>query len=234
MSKIMTAFGEMELTHPTADDLPDLIKLLASEDLDLRRLKLVSRESYFSLGRENVEKQWKTEIQHLKKSAQGVIKQTIAQLAVQAHGILITTQFPSKDTKITDPFNLHEVEKSGIETLCISQLPNILILKQNRQIIATARVLEVEGSWELVSLVTRESCRGKGLAKILILSILDSYKQRPLYSFQTLDLVGYYLKVYSDFSPTIPPFEELPSPLQRDLMYMNAFWGPNCIIKINT
>lgn len=234
MSMIMTAFGEMELTHPRAGDLPDLIKLLALEDLDLRRLKLVSHESYFSLGNENVEIQWKTEIHHLKITVQGEIKQTINQLAVQAHGILNFAQFPIKNTAIIDPFNLREIEKSDIAYLQISQLPNILILKQNGQIIATARVLEVESNWELVSLVTKENYRGRGLAKILIRSILDSYKQRPLYSFQTLDLAGYYLKEYSNYSPTIPPFEELPSPLQRDLMYMNAFWGPNCIIRINT
>jgi ribosomal protein S18 acetylase RimI-like enzyme len=233
MKTIETSLGSLELSHPTENELPILIKFFASEDLDLRRLEPTSHDSYASQGREAITEQWEGLMQDLQKSDSGLTTQNITDIATQASGIVIAKEFPTKDSVITDPFNLAVVEKAGLKSLQLSQLDNILTIKKDGEIICAGRVLPVEGSWELVSLITHKKYRGQGLATALINTILKEYKQRPLFSFQKITLVPYYLKVYADGSPTIPPFEQLPTALQRDLMYMNAFWGPNCIIRIN-
>lgn len=149
-------------------------------------------------------------------------------------GILNYKQIPIKGIEIKDPFNMGSVEKfTTLEDLQTSQLKNILILKIKDVIVSSARVLPVEDSWQIVSIVTRPAYRKKGLASMLIKNIFALYPQRPLFSFQQLHLIPYYLRAYSQENPTITSFEELPQALQRDLFYMNVFWDPNIIIKIN-
>lgn len=233
MQKIETAIGQLEITHPEERDLPQLIALFTSEDLDLRRLQFTSQESYASQGKMATQIRWNEVINALQDGVNGFTSPIIKAIKTQSEGILESKNFPVKGLNVIDPFNLAEVECIDITSLQKSQLGNILTIKNGNEIVSAGRVLPVEASWELVSLVTRKEFRGKGLASILINKMLAAYKQRPLYSFQVISLVPYYMKAYATGHPEIPPYTELPAALQRDLMYMNAFWGPNCIIRIN-
>jgi|GEM_PF-2659219 len=231
IKEVETEIGLVELAHPTIDELPDLVLMLRSEDLDLRRLVHTSSDAYSSQGRDMIRKVWGKLLSRIRIIFSDNLSKTIR---IQSEGILSNPTFPEKNVTIKDPFNLATVENEDIDNLSNSQLQNIMVMKQNSKIVCAGRILPVEGSWEIVSLITDKPYRRKGLANLLIHQILEEYKQRPIYSFQSIDLVPYYMKVYSEGKPNIPPYEELPTALQRDLMYMNAFWGPNCIIRINS
>lgn len=232
---VYTQFGETIIKNPEDEELAQLIELLREENLDLRRLAITAQDSYPSQGNNVTSLKWRKQIKVLEDlNNTGKISNAIFQaIKLQSKGILAYKPIPEKGTKITDPFNMARVEQStNPQQLRDSQIKNILILKLNEEIISSARVLPVEGSWEIVSIVTRPTYRRKGLASLLIKNIFALYPQRPLFSFQQLNLVPYYLREYEDEKPTIPPFEELPKALQRDLFYMNVIWEPNIIIKI--
>lgn len=232
---VNTAFGKATVTHPSARDIHKLIKLLQSESLDLRRLVKTGQETYPSQGKLKINRNWHQAISKLHKwRATGKISQTtLGHIKTQSHGILNYLPIPPKGSLVTDPFNLAATETTTtIAKLRQGQLRNILVLKIDHQIIASARVLPVEGSWEIVSIVTRSGFRNKGLASLLVQSIFENYPQRPLFSFQGLDLIPFYLRIYRSQNPLINPFSQLPKALQRDLFYMNVFWQPNVIITI--
>lgn len=230
-----TEIGEVEIGHPAFNDLPELISLLESEDLDLRRLKPTGQDSYPSLGKKAVYKRWiQTEKQLNPLLESGKIPPEINKtLLRQGQEIISFKQIPDAGNMIHDPFNLDALEKNvGIETLKNQQLENILLLKKDGRIIATVRVLSVEGNWEMVSLLTKPEYRKKGLASLLIEQLLARYSQRPLFSFQQIQLVSFYLRRFDGRKPFIPAFSDLTDAFQRDLFYMNIFWGPHIIIEI--
>lgn len=232
---IPTPFGQNTLKNPEVEELAQLIDLLREENLDLRRLAITAQDSYPSQGKSIVLLKWREQI----KSLEGLVNmgkistETIQAIKLQAKGILSYKPIPVVGIKITDPFNMGGIEQSiNLQELQYSQIKNILILKLKGEIISSARVLPVEGCWEIVSIVTRPAYRRKGLASLLIKNVFFLYPQRPLFSFQQLDLIPYYLCEYADEIPIIIPFDKLPNALQRDLFYMNVFWEPNIIIKI--
>lgn len=223
--KIYTNIGTLYITHPQISDVPDLISLLKTENLDLRRLEVTSHESHPSLGRNQIFSLWKKYLDSTNSNKEVVI---------QAKGILSHKNIPQKGTLITDAFRMKKIEtQKPILELQKSQLKNILILKNSTQIISCVRLLPVDKDWQIVSLITKSGFRKKGLASIVINQAFNQYKQRPLYSFLEIGLVTFYMHLYSKEKPTIPPFETLPAGLQHDLFYMNIFWGPHIIIRVN-
>lgn len=223
-----TLVGKVILKNPSKEEILELIALLQNEDLDLRGLVQTGRDSFSSQGKDTVFGQWKRAIIPFenKKSFSSAIEQ-------QSRGILRYKEIPEKGIQVKDPFYMEKIEETAsIVNLRQEQLANILILKKDNDIISSARILRIKNDWELVSVVTKHEYRKKGLASMLIKNIFSIYPHRPLYSFQTLDLVPYYMNVYQSENPTIPLFEELPKRLQQDLFNMNIFWGPHIIIKI--
>lgn len=223
--------GNLSLSHPSISEIPELISLFQKEDLDLRRLVFTAKDGYPSLGEEELKKRWQERIMSLTEE---VVDPSLRSAIIhQSEGILAYRPIPKIGTIITDPFHMSDVEKdSNIESLQKSQLSNILMMKQGDMLVAAGRVLPVEGAWEIVSIVTKPEYRKKGLATILIKRMLEIYSQRPLFSFQTVDLVPFYIKTYASAHSKVPPFSELPLPQQRDLFYMNIFWGPNVILSL--
>jgi hypothetical protein len=111
METIKTTVGTLKLSHPSQAELPKLIELFSSEDLDLRRLQRTSHTSYLSQGKEVIGKKWNKLISGLRKPSDTFTGQIIDDLETQSQGLLQSKSFPSKDTLVTDPFNLNEVEK---------------------------------------------------------------------------------------------------------------------------
>ena len=96
------------------------------------------------------------------------------------------------------------------------------------------RLLEVEGSVEIVSLLTKREWRGNGIASKIIDELLVRSSVRPIYSFQVPEMIPFYLKIYRKRGDVkVIPFSKLPPALQRDLFYMNIFWGPYTISRID-
>jgi ribosomal protein S18 acetylase RimI-like enzyme len=229
-------FDKLVITHPTLQELDQLILLYQHEDLDLRRLVPLSHESYTSMGKEELLKQWALALDELKNlvKLRKLTHQTFQTILSQYHEMLELNEVPPIGTQIKDPFNMAPVEREKkIEELKNDQLSNIVLIKVNGEIACSARVLFVEGNWEIVSIVTKKKFRGKGFASAAIQQVLKRYTQRPLFSFQQLHLVSYYLREYAVGDPKICTFSQLPKALQRDLFRMNIFWGPNVIIRIN-
>ena len=87
-----------------------------------------------------------------------------------------------------------------------NQLRNSIIVKRN-EIIAFGRLLEVEGKLLVYGQNQSEETRGKNHKELLI------QKNKPLFSFQALDLVPYYLKEYNKTFPlTFVLLINFPSP----------------------
>lgn len=228
-------WNNVEIKNPNQAELGDLINILKREELDLRRLERTSKIGYPSIGKNKTMSLWcKTKRRLINLQRDKIISpNTKKQIVIQISQLLKSEKIPEPGKIIVDPFNLSGVEKrKRIDQLREEQILNILIAKYKNNIIASGRVLPVEGSWEIVSLVTIEKYRNLGIASRLIDLILKKYKQRPLYSFQEIELIPFYLKRYSVGDPYIPEFNELPKALQRDLFYMNTFWGTYTIIKI--
>ncbi|HYD35781.1 MAG TPA: GNAT family N-acetyltransferase [Vitreimonas sp.] len=228
----MNLTPDLHFTHPSLSDLPQLLTLLNAESLDVRRLQLTADEAFPSLGEARVKNHWQRAVDTATSSHQ-FSPQILNDIKIQATGILNYQPILPAGQLVRDPFNLKSIEDSSpLEQLQASQLENILIGKRHGHIIVAGRVLPVEGSWEIVSIITKQEFRGQGLGSALIQELLRHYPQRPLYSFQKLSLVHFYLKTYQRGKPRIPAFPELPAALQRDLFYMNMFWEPNVIIEI--
>lgn len=235
-TSIEQEFGKIEISSAQMNDIDELISLYEAHGSDMRRLVSCSQDKYPSLGKTEVKKRWEEATQEIENWVKvGKLSfEAFQGIKRQSEGILHNQSIPEQDVEISDPFNMKPVEKDhDIKTLQQEQIKNILVIKINNEIACTARVLDVEGSREIVSIVTREEYRRKGLASLLIQEILARFPERPLFSFQRLHLVNYYLKEYSSGAPIICPFEELPPALQRDLFRMNIFWGPFVIIKIS-
>ncbi|HUW22239.1 MAG TPA: GNAT family N-acetyltransferase [Candidatus Bathyarchaeia archaeon] len=232
-----TKKGRIDISVPEPSDVSELIALIKSEDLDLRRLTPISKDAYSSMGKEKLMFLWKKEKNDLAKLVNDKLSPKVArQVIIQGEGIIKSgRKIPGLGTIISDPFNMASVENSAlIENLLMLQLPHILIAKHNKNIIGTIRVLEVEGSVEIVSLVVRKDYRKNGIARQLIRELIKRVDNRPLFLFQEPKslLLRFYLGEFSKEQAYIPPFEELPKALKRDLLYMNAFWGPYVVIKI--
>ena len=133
---------------------------------------------------------------------------------------------------IADPFQMKNVENAfSIDVLVSQQLRNIIVAKSGEIIVSIGRVLDVEGSVELVSLWTYKSWRRNGLASRIIHELLQRTAIRPIFSFQQLQLIPFYLRQYGIADTvSVCPFDELPLAQRRDLFFMNIFWGPYAII----
>lgn len=213
------------LCHPTFVEIEKVISEIQKEELDLRRLIPTRNNRYASKGKDWLEKEWKASLLAVTTAKDQIIQ--------QRNGIVTFQEIPSSGFAIPDPFNMEPVESQTIDQLKNDQLQNSIIVKNNDEIIAFGRLLEVEGSIEIVSLWTKLSFRKQGIAGRIIKELLSRSIHRPIYSFQELHLIPYYLKQYNKVFPSvICPFEELPHALQRDLFRMNIFWGPNVIIRI--
>lgn len=228
-----TPKGEVILSHPRAQDIPVIVSCLNEEDLDLRRLISTASERLPSIGKARVVEEWDKAIIDFRQRFPGE-KTVLEQIVTQSTGIRSYKEIPIADTVITDPFNMADVEsKISIEKLVLQQLGNIIVAKTSGTVISLGRLLEVEGSIELVSLWTHRDWRRNGIASKIIHELLLRTAIRPIFSFQRLDLVPFYLRQYGIADAvSVCPFKELPSALQRDLFFMNIFWGPYVIIKI--
>jgi len=233
--RVDTDIGIGAIGHPTISEAQELIDLLKSENLDLRRLVITAQNSYPSQGEKQTKQKWGYAIKELRKRVQeGKLSRQVFKLTKkQSQGVLNYQQIPSFGTLITDPFNMkHTEEQTNLSSLQQSQLENILILKMGDKIISSARVLPVEGIWEIVSIVTTPALRKKGIGTLMIHKIFENYPQRPLFSFQKVSQLPFYLNAYSEEKLDIPIFSKLPFALQRDLFYMNIFWEPYLIIRL--
>jgi ribosomal protein S18 acetylase RimI-like enzyme len=233
-----SSLGKIELSNPLLKEVPELIELIKSEDLDLRKLVFTSSDSYPSMGRKKLTELWeneKSKLNLLKNKSRfpfGVVKQ----ISKQALGICMSKNFPCSGTYIKDPFNLAKIEKTiSLETMQESQLTKIIIAKKKNQIIGTIRVLGVGRAVEIASLTVRKDYRRNGIAERLIKEFLGRLTTRPFYSIQKPEtyLLQFYLREYAKESVSFPSFKALPKTLRRDLLFMNAFWGPYIIMKIS-
>jgi ribosomal protein S18 acetylase RimI-like enzyme len=222
------------LQHPKIQDLTEIIQEIQREDLDLRRLKSTRNDSYESKGKVWLEEEWKKSLLSFSENFP-TLKHERDQIFRQKNGILEFQEIPPSGFRIEDPFNLKPVEmKKNIRDLKNDQLQNSIVVKNGDELIAFGRLLDVEGSVEIVSLWTKFNYRRRGIGGKVIKELLNRSKRRPIFSFQTPNLIPYYLKQYKQFSfSSITLFNELPKVLQRDLFRMNIFWGPNTIIKID-
>lgn len=205
---------------------------MKNEDLDLRRLVNVSQDPYPSMGEKRIRNEWEKALDEFikKNNGNGLVYEA---LSIQAKGILDHKPIPLNGTDISDPFNMFPVEKKSIHELAREQMENTIIAKNNTKIIGAGRLLEVEGNVEIVSLVTTREWRGRDIASKIIDGLLERSSIRPIYSFQVPNLIPFYLKRYQKHGEVqIEPFIQLPKALQRDLFYMNIFWGPYTIITI--
>ncbi|KKS39633.1 MAG: hypothetical protein UV55_C0054G0008 [Candidatus Gottesmanbacteria bacterium GW2011_GWC1_43_10] len=227
------SYGIINIQHSVYKDLPDLISLLTKDNLDQRRLVAVSSEHYPSMGEKWIKEAWdkvlnKFQTHHLGNG------EVLKQLSKQAKGILSFKPIPAKGTHIKDPFNMRPVEVVSIHALAREQIKNIIVAKRENKIIGMGRLLEVEGSVEIVSLLTKREWRGNGIASKIIDELLVRSFVRPIYSFQVPEMIPFYLKRYRKRGDVkVIPFSRLPTALQRDLFYMNIFWGPYTILRID-
>jgi hypothetical protein len=221
------------LQHPTFAEIEEVIWELQKEDLDLRKLVSIKNDSYESKGKEWLEKEWQKSLLLFEQNFP-FLENERDQIIKQMNGILGFLEIPSSGLRIHDPFNMNPVESiKMMNDLRNDQLKNSVIVKNDNEIIAFGRLLEVEGSVEIVSLWTKPKWRKRGIAGRVIQELLIRSTVRPMFSFQIVNLIPFYLKEYSKtFSTSICPFTELPPALQRDLFRMNIFWGPNSIIRI--
>lgn len=218
----------VEITHPLATDLPWLLELYRTADLDTRNLLPVSQEAYPSVGTDAVHRQWR-ELVPPASTPPGWLRDCL----VQAEALLRYASIPPAGQLIRDPFAMKEAERSSTVTARqLAELSNILVARINGEPVASGRVLQVGDSWEIVSIVTVPAYRRQGLARLVISELLRRYTQRPLYSFQPPHLVPFYLQAYAQANPNIQPFHQLPERLRHDLFHMNIFWGPNVIITL--
>lgn len=228
-----TPKGDVLFSHPTAEDIPTIIALLQKEGLDVRRLTGTVSDSFLSIGSKRIAKEWNDALRQFVKRFpdEGV---TVKDILIQSAGMRAYGVIPRVGKKIVDPFHMHEVEDATpIESLVSQQLENSTVAKVGGAIVSFGRLLDVEGNVELVSLWTHKSWRQKGLASKIIQELLFRTMIRPIYSFQQLELVPFYLRQYGIAdTASVCTFEELPNAQQRDLFYMNIFWGPYVIIKI--
>jgi ribosomal protein S18 acetylase RimI-like enzyme len=156
------------------------------------------------------------------------------EVALQAKGILSTNKIPPAGRKIRDAFRMRNIEhEQSILDLQKTQLKNILVMKRGNEIISSVRVIPVDNDWQLVSLVTKKEYRRRGLGSLMVKVALKEYPRRPLYSFQTVDKIPFYMELYRSEKPIIPKFYDLPAGMRCDLLYVNFFWGPYTIIRID-
>ena len=233
--KIKIAKGMISILHPSFAEMSFIISQLSQEDLDLRRLAHITKISYPCKGVLWLKRQWQKVILTIKKNHPNTID-TCEQIIKQSEGILNYKSIPTKNSKILDPFNMRIVEsKASLKKIITQQLSNTIIAKASGIIIGVGRLLEVENSVEIVSLWTQKEWRRNGIATRIIEELLRRTRIRPIYSFQNLNFVPFYLKRYSENNNAyVCTFDEIPPPLQRDLFYMNNFWGPYIIIKIDS
>ncbi len=124
IKEVETEVGLVELAHPTIDEVPDLVLMLKSEDLDLRRLVHTSNDTYSSKGRDTIEIEWGKLLSRIRIIFSDNLYKTIR---IQSEGILSNPTFPEKNVSIKDPFNLATIEKEDIDNLSKSQLQNLNI-----------------------------------------------------------------------------------------------------------
>jgi len=226
--------GTVIFSHPMISDIGVIINILKNEDLDIRRIDNISEQGYQIENVENLANLWLEEINNFTNQYPDDIS-TQKQIRKQSNGLVKLIPQPNEGTFIVDPFNMKSVEQNiNIQLLASQQLQNTIVGKLNNQIVTIGRLLEVEGSVELVSLWTDPVNRRLGLAKKVIELLINHALEFPIYSFQKPSLIHYYQTEYRKYkSAEILPFDQLPKPLQRDLYYMNTFWGPYTIIRIN-
>lgn len=224
---------QLTLRHPSVKELQKIIRELLKEDLDLRRLISVKNDSYKTKGKDWLEAEWHKSIGLFDETHPDLPKIRY-QIINQKHEVFGYQDIPKQEIYITDPFNLSPIETNrNIDDLRNDQIQNSIIVKKGIETIAFGRLLEVEGSVEIVSIWTKPQWRNKGIAGKIISELLLRSLVTPIFSFQTLNLVPYYLSQYNKFfTSVICPFADLPPALQRDLFRMNIFWGPNVIIRI--
>lgn len=229
-----TPKGDVLLSHPKAEDIPTIVALLHKEGLDVRRLTRTASDSFSSIGNKRVVAEWNDALRQFGKRFPDE-RATLKDISIQTAGIRAYGVIPRAGTKIVDPFHMHEVEDATpIESLVFQQLENSIVAKVGGTIVSFGRLLEVEGSVELVSLWTHKVWRRNGLASSIIRELLFRTMIRPIYSFQHLELVPFYLRQYGKTdTASVCTFEELPNAQQRDLFFMNIFWDPYVIICIH-
>lgn len=207
-----TPKGDVVLSHPTIQDIPTLVTLLKKEGLDVRRLVGTTSDSFSSMGHKWVEKEWDNALVDFRETfpeERGVFKN----IHIQSEGILAYKEIPLAGTKIVDPFHMAGVEnETPIESLVFQQLRNIILAKADEAIVSLGRLLEVGGSVELVSLWTHKGWRRNGLAARIIRELLQRTVVRPIFSYQRLQLVPFYLRQYgvTDMA-CVCNFTQLPS-----------------------
>lgn len=229
----ITPKGEARFHHPTMDDISTMVTLLQEEGLDVRRLMSTSFDSFESIGEKRVDQEWNKALDEFSEKFpdDSVI---LKDILIQSAGIRAYDNIPHAGTRTVDPFHMNEVEDATpIESLVSQQLENSIFAKAGGAIVSFGRLLEVEGSVELVSLWTHKEWRRNGLASKIIYELLHRTAIQPIFSFQRLHLVPFYLRQYGKTDKAkVCTFEELPFAQQRDLFYMNIFWGPYVITKI--
>lgn len=219
-------FGKVVITNPSFSEIGTLIKLLLNEDLDVRRLSLTSSETHITMPESKLKELWARSYM-----MSGLYKKEVK---LQAEGLLSADKIPPAGTIIKDAFRMKEIEYGqSIQGLQKTQLINILVMKREAEIISSVRVLPVDKDWELVSLVTKNEYRRQGLGSLMVRIALKVYPNRPLFSFQTVDMIPFYMKLYRNEKPIIPKFSGLPIGMRIDLLNMNLFWGPYTIIRID-
>lgn len=231
--RFSTPKGKVVLSHPTIQIIPAIVRLLQDEGLDLRRLAGTASQSFTSIGEKRVDEEWNNAVEAFRKKFSGE-KTVLEQIIIQSLGVRAYNKIPIAGTVIRDPFNMVFVEGStSLEKLVQQQLENMIIVKADKAVVALGRVLEVEANVELVSLWTHKEWRRNGLATKIIHELLRRIAIRPIFSFQQLSLVPFYLRKYGTIdTASVCTSEVLPLALQRDLFFMNIFWGPYVIIKI--
>ena len=225
------------------EDITGVIRLLRLNDSDVRGLSFTASDSFEARCRASVEFDWaETMLALSKKVSSGQMDNIVyRQILIQSLGIVESNFISDESRIITDPFNARIVESGkSLDELREQNIPNILVAKDRRRVVGVGRLLDVEGSCEMVSLVVDEDYRNMRIGGELVSQRLQRSTRWPMYSFVSAlaesrpgsSLVSYYLKLYEEYNADIPPYEDLPYALQRDLARMNAFWGSNLIIRI--